>query len=108
MRMTRMQRLEPFADGELTHGIRHKADVRFGHQRWMGSLAALTTASLPRELAVPTQCGRWRVAASRHCRSRGVGPRTGYRNHLHLVRPSWVSGARKPSGSRHRHSAPRR
>jgi len=28
------QRQEPVGAGGSTHGIRHQADVRFGHQRW--------------------------------------------------------------------------
>ena len=29
-----MQREEPVDASGRTHGIRHQADVRFGHQRW--------------------------------------------------------------------------
>ena len=29
-----LQREEPVATGGRTHGKRHRADVRFGHQRW--------------------------------------------------------------------------
>lgn len=65
-----LQREEPAAAVGRTHGMRHQADVRFGHQRWLerqlyvvqltaglrpGGPAAPTTAFLPCELGVPTR-----------------------------------------------------